>query len=140
MRVMQATANQGPLQERKGFSLNGILVAVVTLFLVLVAAGTLFSVALVRSTQPHHGAAATPVGLLPAFVLILIVLLLLRGFRLVPPDQALVLHSGNHYVGTIRGGGFIWTNPFVSRRPPRRSPRLRARVSDCSDAAAARSG
>src|SRR6202022_4597470 len=31
-------------------------------------------------------------------------------------DQALVLFSGSKYLGTIRGGGLFWTNPFVSRR------------------------
>jgi regulator of protease activity HflC (stomatin/prohibitin superfamily) len=53
---------------------------------------------------------------MPALGLLLVALLILRGFRLMRRDQALVLFSGSKYLGTIRGGGLFWTNPFVSRR------------------------
>jgi regulator of protease activity HflC (stomatin/prohibitin superfamily) len=86
-----------------------------------VALGSIFSVALTRlSGGSVEGgsvsAAPIAIGLMIGFVLLLFVLLILRGFRLLRHDQALVLSSHGRYLGTIRGGGLIWTNPFVSRR------------------------
>ena len=111
---------EGPT-EKKGFFINGPIVAIAEVVLVFVALGSIFTVALTRlSGGSVEGgsvsAAPITIGLVTGFVLLLIVLLILRGFRLLRHDQALVLSSGGRYLGTIRGGGLIWTNPFVSRR------------------------
>lgn len=114
---MQATAvPPNSAAERPGFFLNGALVAIVEIVLVLGALGLILSQALGRLASPGTNTGAPPMGLLPGFALILLALLILRGFRLMRRDQALVLYSGNKYLGTIRGGGLFWTNPFVSRR------------------------
>lgn len=111
---------EGPT-EKKGFFINGPIVAIAEVVLVFVALGSIFTVALTRlSGGSVEGgsvsAAPITIGLVTGFVLLLIVLLILRGFRLLRSDQALVLSSGGRYLGTIRGGGLIWTNPFISRR------------------------
>jgi hypothetical protein len=111
---------EGPT-EKKGFFINGPIVAIAEVVLVFVALGSIFTVALTRlSGGSVEGgsvsAAPITIGLVVGFVLLLIVLLILRGFRLLRSDQALVLSSGGRYLGTIRGGGLIWTNPFISRR------------------------
>jgi hypothetical protein len=111
---------EGPT-EKKGFFINGPIVAIAEVVLVFLAMGSIFTVALTRlSGGSVEGgsvsAAPITIGLVVGFVLLLIVLLILRGFRLLRSDQALVLSSGGRYLGTIRGGGLIWTNPFISRR------------------------
>ena len=111
---------EGPT-EKKGFFINGPIVAIAEVVLVFLALASIFTVALTRlSGGSVEGgsvsAAPIAIGLVTGFVLLLIVLLILRGFRLLRHDQALVLSSGGRYLGTIRGGGLIWTNPFISRR------------------------
>jgi hypothetical protein len=111
---------EGPT-EKKGFFINGPIVAIAEVVLVFLALGSIFTVALTRlSGGSVEGgsvsAAPITIGLVTGFVLLLVVLLILRGFRLLRSDQALVLSSGGRYLGTIRGGGLIWTNPFISRR------------------------
>jgi hypothetical protein len=111
---------EGPT-EKKGFFINGPIVAIAEVILVFVALGSIFTVALMRLSggsveSGSVSAAPITIGLVTGFVLLLIVLLILRGFRLLRSDQALVLSSGGRYLGTIRGGGLIWTNPFNSRR------------------------
>jgi hypothetical protein len=115
--IMQATAQNVPpdsTSERRGFSLNGALVAIVEIALLLGALVCVLLEALGRLSSTNTGSA--PTGLLPGLALLLLALLVLRGFRLMRRDQALVLFSGDKYLGTIRGGGLVWTNPFVSRR------------------------
>jgi regulator of protease activity HflC (stomatin/prohibitin superfamily) len=112
---MQATAvPPDATVERRGFSLNGALVAIIEIVLILGALALILFAALGPLSSPGTGSA--PIGLLPALGLLLVALLVLRGFRLMRRDQALVLFSGSKYLGTIRGGGLFWTNPFVSRR------------------------
>ena len=41
---------------------------------------------------------------------------LLPGFFTVPPNTARVLLLFGKYVGTVRDGGFHWTNPFYTKR------------------------
>jgi hypothetical protein len=111
---------EGPT-EKKGFFISGPIVAIVEVILIFLALGSIFSVALTRLSSGSvsgGSVSAEPVaiGLMVGFVLLLIVLVILRGFRLLRSDQALVLSSHGRYLGTIRGGGLVWTNPFISRR------------------------
>jgi hypothetical protein len=113
---MQATAvSPNSIVERPGFFLNGALVMVLEVVLVLGGLALILSQAL-GQLAGGAGTGSPPIGLLPGFALILLALLILRGFRLMRRDQALVLYSGPKYLGTIKGGGLFWTNPFVSRR------------------------
>lgn len=53
-----------------------------------------------------------PVGILGIFGLVL----LLPGFFVVQPNQARVLVLFGDYLGSVRGNGFFWTNPFTSKK------------------------
>jgi regulator of protease activity HflC (stomatin/prohibitin superfamily) len=113
---MQATAQNVPPNstgERPGFFLKGALVAIIEIALVL---GALVSILLEALGRLSGSSSPGSAGILPGLALLLLALLILRGFRLMRRDQALVLYSGKKYLGTIRGGGLVWTNPFVSRR------------------------
>jgi hypothetical protein len=116
---MQATAvPPNATGERPGFYLSGPLVVIVEIILVLGALALILFQALGRlaSAETDTGSPVGLFGLLSGFAVFIVALVILRGFRLMRPDQALVLFSGNTYLGTIRGGGLFWTNPFVSRR------------------------
>jgi len=103
--------------ERKAFCLNGILIAVVEVLTVLLALGALVSAALFRLLiSSNETTESASLGTIPGFILLVLALIMVRGFRMVHPDQALVLFSHHKYLGTIRGGGLIWTNPFADRQ------------------------
>lgn len=53
----------------------------------------------------------------PAFLaLMLIVVLILRGFFVVNPNGSMVMVLFGAYKGTVRENGFFWANPFYSRQ------------------------
>jgi hypothetical protein len=120
MQVPLQVPPAGPT-EKKGFFIQGPIVAIAEVVLVFVALGSIFTVALTRlSGGSVEGgsvsAAPVTIGLFLGLALLLIVVVVSRGFRLFRSDQALVLSSHGRYLGTIRGGGLVWTNPFLSRR------------------------
>ena len=61
------------------------------------------------------GLAAVGQALVAGLLGILIVLLL-PGFFILQPNEAVVLTFFGRYVGSVREDGFWWTNPFASRR------------------------
>ena len=96
---MQATAvPPNATVERRGFSLNGALVAIVEIILILGALALILSAALGHLSSPGSTTGSAPIGLMPALGLLLVALLILRGFRLMRRDQALVLFSGSKYL------------------------------------------
>jgi hypothetical protein len=117
---MQATAvPPNATGERPGFYLSGPIVVIVEAILVLGALALILFQALGRLANAETNTGSPSVGtfgLLSGFALLVLALVILRGFRLMRRDQALVLFTGSRYLGTIRGGGLFWTNPFVSRR------------------------
>jgi hypothetical protein len=123
---MQATAvPPNAAGERPGFFLNGPIVVIVEIILLLGALALILFQALERLASAEPNTGSSPIGLfglLSGFALFILALVILRGFRLMRRDQALVLFSGSRYLGTIRGGGLFWTNPFVSRRKPINRP------------------
>lgn len=53
----------------------------------------------------------------PAFLaLMLLVVLILRGFFVVNPNGSMVMVLFGAYKGTVRENGFFWANPFYSRQ------------------------
>ena len=57
-------------------------------------------------------AAANPLYL----ILLLLIILVLRGFFIVNPNGSKVLVLFGAYKGTVRDNGFFWANPFYSRQ------------------------
>lgn len=53
-----------------------------------------------------------PVSIFVNIPLIAILILLLPGFKIVYPNEAIALIFFGKYVGTIKENGFFWTNPF----------------------------
>ena len=67
-------------------------------------------------------------GFLPLVVLCVILLLLgwipLCGLRVLKPQEALVLTLFGDYIGTLKGQGFYWVNPFCIAVNPAAGTRL----------------
>jgi regulator of protease activity HflC (stomatin/prohibitin superfamily) len=59
-------------------------------------------------------------------ILVPVIILLLSGFFIVPPNGSKVLVLFGSYKGTVRNNGFFWANPFFSKQ----SISLRARNFD----------
>src|ERR1700681_4611220 len=102
--------------EQKAFYLNGLVVVVAEILIVLLGLGSLVSTALLRLSLGSNETQAASLGIIPGLLLLVLALIMVRGFRLVHPDQALILFSHRKYMGTVRGGGLVWTNPFNQRQ------------------------
>ena len=88
---MQATAvPPNATVERRGFSLNGALVAIVEIVLILGALALILFAALGPLSSPGSTTGSAPIGLMPALGLLLVALLILRGFRLMRRDLLVV--------------------------------------------------
>ncbi len=104
---------QSKEQERRAISFNGFLVlggipiVVLILFLFL----TLGAVWL----------------LIPGVILIVFMSV---GFKMLKPQEAMVLTVFGKYVGTLKGAGFHWTNPFAVSVTPFVPISLKARTLD----------
>ena len=94
------------MNERKGLSLSGIPMLLVSL-LALLGIAALFLDGLDRQDA---GAGIT------AVVLFALWLFLNKGFFQVQPNQGQVLQLFGRYAGTARDEGLRWTNPFYAKR------------------------
>src|SRR6202000_91853 len=92
------------MNEREGFSVAGIPMAL--LCIALVIAGAVFY--LHADHDPGTVAFVVPFYIVAAFVA--------KGFFQVAPNQGQVLQLFGKYAGTVRNEGLRWTNPFYSRR------------------------
>ena len=93
---------------------NGMLVLLLTIVLYLAAvAGIIFSVM---------------AQILPLTILCIVVLALgwipLCGLRVLKPQEALVLTLFGKYIGTLKGEGFYWVDPFCSSFNPAAKTKL----------------
>ena len=61
---------------------------------------------------------------IPMFVILCLGWLLLPGLKVLRPQEALVLTLFGKYVGTIRGEGFYWVNPFCTAVNPAADTKL----------------
>ena len=87
---------QSKEQEFPAFSLNGFLVVVIQLLLF-----TLLS--LTWLVLPIPGVTV---------IMFIILAFITGGYRILKPQEALALTVFGKYVGTLRGAGFHWVNPF----------------------------
>ncbi|RTR26121.1 SPFH domain-containing protein [Deinococcus radiophilus] len=106
------TRNHRASQERPAFAVNGFmafivlgLATVALLFVGWQLLGTLLT------------SAAATIGLAPLLILLFpLAGVLLRGFFVVAPNQAVVLTLFGKYIGTVRQNGYFWANPFAGRQ------------------------
>ena len=92
------------MNERNGFSVAGIPVALLCIILAII--GVLFY--LRAEVNPLAVAFGVPFHLVVAFFA--------KGFFQVAPNEGQVLQLFGKYAGTVRAEGLRWTNPFFSRR------------------------
>ena len=64
------------------------------------------------------------VPMIPAIVVLALGWILLPGLKVLRPQEALVLTLFGKYVGTIRGEGFYWVNPFCTAVNPAAKTKL----------------
>lgn len=95
---------------------NGMLV------LLLVILGYLAAVALII-LGASRGGAMVALAILGVLWIILGWILLL-GLRVLKPQEALVLTLFGKYIGTLKGEGFYWVNPFCSAVNPAAKTKL----------------
>ena len=96
---------------------NGMLMLLLTIFLYVAAIlYTITFFAFPRSTM------------IPLLILSLVVLalgwILLLGLKVLKPQEALVLTLFGKYVGTLKGEGFYWVNPFCTAVNPAAKTKL----------------
>ena len=64
------------------------------------------------------GIEVSPLIGVPALIMLIVSLIALAGLKVLKPQEALVLTLFGNYVGTIKGEGFYWVNPFCSAVNP----------------------
>ena len=94
------------MNERKGLSLSGIPMLLVSLLALLGIAALFFD----GLTRQDAGAGIS------AVVLFALWMFLNKGFFQVQPNQGQVLQLFGRYAGTARDEGLRWTNPFYAKR------------------------
>ncbi len=91
---------------------NGMAVLILTTLLYLAAiAGTIFGAIMV-------GEGRTPVLLIISIIWLCLGWIPFCGLRVLKPQEALVLTLFGNYVGTLKGDGFYFVNPFCSSVNP----------------------
>ena len=60
----------------------------------------------------------TPLFIVPCLLVLLTSTVCLAGLKVLKPQEALVLTLFGNYVGTLKGEGFYWVNPFCSAVNP----------------------
>ncbi len=82
----------------------------------------------------HIGSENTPAGLseglggfliIASFALLVLACFLIPGFKMLNPNEALVLNLFGKYKGTLKEPGFYYVNPFCSAFNPAASTKLR---------------
>lgn len=98
--INQEIEIQSKEKEKRVISFNGFVVLFLLLFFGLI--GFVASVAF------------SPI----LIILIPIFILALMGFKVIKPQEAMVLTVFGKYIGTLRGAGFHWVNPFAQSVTP----------------------
>ena len=106
---------------------NGMVVLLVNL-LVLVAAiaGCIIGGIIVEKGRYIDGVvySGNPALLIISIVILVLGWIPLCGLRVLKPQEAVVLTLFGKYVGTLKGDGFFWVNPFCSSYNPAAATKL----------------
>jgi len=90
------------MKEHRGFSVAGIPFIGLCLLLVIIAV-----VLIVGGRQ---------LGVVAGAALLVLTLVLLKGFFQIAPNEGKVMQLFGKYAGTVRDEGLRWTNPFYAKR------------------------
>lgn len=97
---------------------HGMLVLVLCILLLLGSLAVIIYGATLSSEESAH-----PI-LIVGIVAISVVWLPLPGLKILKPQEALVLTLFGKYVGTLKGDGFYWVNPFCTAFNPAAKTKL----------------
>lgn len=103
---------QSKEHETPAFSINGFVILGIMLLVIL---------------------ASLPLCLIAPFIvpfLVPVVIFMAKGFKILKPQEALALTIFGNYVGTLRGAGFHWVNPFAMSVTPMTTISLKAMTLD----------
>ena len=100
---------------------NGMPVLIVTVLLYLAAIGGIvfFGIQLDQQITP-----SAVVGLVVCIVWLCLGWIFWCGLKVLKPQEALVLTLFGKYIGTLKGDGFYWVNPFCSGVNPAAKTKL----------------
>lgn len=93
------------------------------LVLLLAILGFIVSIALFVFSAIHEN--EPPFLLIPGILIFILCIFLLPGLKILKPQEALVLTLFGKYVGTIKGEGFYFVNPFCSAVNPAATTKLK---------------
>ena len=99
---------------------NGFLVLIATILLLVAA----FAAMMYCGVNGTDDAPAYPVLFGVAIVFLCLGWIPLLGLRVLKPQEALVLTLFGKYIGTLKGEGFYWVNPFCSSVNPAAKTKL----------------
>ncbi|MBR5245574.1 MAG: SPFH domain-containing protein [Clostridia bacterium] len=98
---------------------NGMAVLLLTILWVLASiAALIFGIILVETT-------GSPILLIPAILSLLVSWIPFCGLKVLKPQEALVLTLFGNYIGTLKGEGFYFVNPFCSAVNPASNTKLK---------------
>ena len=98
---------------------NGMAVLLLTILWVLASiAALIFGIILVETT-------GSPILLIPAILSLLVCWIPFCGLKVLKPQEALVLTLFGNYIGTLKGEGFYFVNPFCSAVNPASNTKLK---------------
>jgi len=101
----------------------GMLIVNVAMYLISTA-GIVFSSILLEQSPVLYGI------LMAVFIIVMLIACFMSaGFKIVPPNEAVVLVLFGNYFGTINKDGFYWTNPFAVGYNPATSGLMSKRIS-----------
>ena len=102
---------------------NG-MTAMLTNLLALVLAIALLVVGIIMTEARQSGSAIGTVFIVIGLVGIALGWIPLCGLKVLKPQEALVLTLFGKYIGTLKGAGFYWVNPFCTAVNPAASTKL----------------
>lgn len=100
---------------------NGMLMLIVMTLTYLAAIGGTVFAGISLDEKVSAGAIVLLVG---CIVYLVVGSVLWCGFRILKPQEALVLTLFGKYIGTLKGDGFYWVNPFCSSINPAAKTKL----------------
>ena len=107
---------------------HGMAVLILTILLILADIAAIVYGAIISTDE------APSALLIGAFIVMLIIWIPLLGLRVLKPQEALVVTLFGKYVGTLKGDGFFWVNPFSSSF----NPAAKTKLSQSGDVTTAR--
>ncbi len=99
---------------------HGMLVLVLTILLLLVGFALIIVAAVFEESNPTLFAVSLPLGA----IILCVGWIPFVGLKVLKPQEALVLTLFGKYIGTLKGNGFYFVNPFCSAVNPAATTKL----------------